>query len=207
MKYVDRSIRCYLNCLAEKTSIPGGGSASALMGSLGCGLLSMVANFTLSKGGFNGYKERAKKALKKSESFRKIFINIIDEDTESYRRLSAAFKKCAKDSDKVQKALKAAIKPPSKVCDYSYKAALIALELSYVGKKTILADVVAATHSLDAAFEAGRANIDVNLGYVRNKAYVSSKKQVYRSLQRDMKQIKSKILSVARERMDARCQL
>ena len=207
MKYADKSIRCYLDCLAEKNSVPGGGSSSALMGSLGCGLLSMVANFTLSDKGFNGYKERAKKALKESEHLRKRFTLLIDEDAEAYKRLSIAFKKHKQNISNLQAALKAAIIPPSRVCDYSYKAATVALELSYVGKKAILPDVIAAIHGLDAAFEAGFVNIDINLRHIKDKAYIRNKKQAYTFLQKDMKHIKSKILSVVRERMNARCQL
>jgi methenyltetrahydrofolate cyclohydrolase len=201
-KFADKSLICYLDCLAEKAPVPGGGSVSALVASLGCGLLSMVANFTLSDKGINGYKDRAKKALKNSERLRKRLINIIDEDARAYKRLSKAFKKYSKETDIFQKALKAAIVPPSKVCDYSHKAALAALELSYVGKKTILSDVAAAMHNLDAAFETGLINIKVNLRYVKNKSYAVNKVQLYTSLQKDIKQIKIKTLSIVRERMN-----
>ena len=70
MKYVDKSLRHYLSKLSAKVPAPGGGSASALLGALGCGLLCMVANYTLAKKAFNGYKERAKRVLKESEKVR-----------------------------------------------------------------------------------------------------------------------------------------
>jgi methenyltetrahydrofolate cyclohydrolase len=202
MRYADKSLKCYLDCLSEKTPVPGGGSCCALIGSLGCGLLSMVANFTLSDKGFNGYKERSKKVLTKSEYFRGKFILLIDEDAKAYKSLSIAFKKSTKNNSGFQRALKAAIVPPSKVCDYSYKAAMAALELSYIGKKSILSDVVSAIHILDAAFEAGLVNIDVNVRYVKNKTYALNKMHKYKSLQRDMKQIKNKVLSITQERMN-----
>jgi methenyltetrahydrofolate cyclohydrolase len=202
MDYADKSLKYYLACLAEKTTVPGGGSACALVGSLGCGLLSMVANFTLSDKGFNGYKERSKKVLKVSEYLRKKFMLIIDEDAKAYKRLSIAFKKNAKNSPAFQKALKSAIVSPSRVCDYSYKAAIAALELSYIGKKAILSDVISAIHNLDAAFESGLVNIYVNIRYVKNKTYASNKADKYKSLQRDMKQIKNKVLSITQERMN-----
>ena len=70
-------IKYYTDKLAAKTPAPGGGSVAAMLGVLGCGLLSMVANFTLVKKGFNGYKERAKKALKESESLRQKLTELI----------------------------------------------------------------------------------------------------------------------------------
>jgi len=93
MKFIDKSIRLYADKLAAKTPTPGGGSTAALLGVLGCALLSMVANFTLAGKGFNGYKERSQKALKKSENIREKMTDLIDKDIAAYENLSRAFKK------------------------------------------------------------------------------------------------------------------
>lgn len=203
MGYANKSIKSYLDCLAGPRPVPGGGSASALAGALGCGLLSMVAHFTLSNKGFNGYKERAQKSLKKSENLRAKFTLLIDKDAQAYESLALAFKKYARDSADFQKAVKKAIVPAQKVCDYCYEAAIAALELSYAGKKSILSDIVSAIHDLDAAFETGLTNINSNTRFIKDKSFARSKIQAYSALQKDMKQIKSKILSVIMERMDA----
>ena len=88
MKYQDKSLKYFIDTLAAKTPTPGGGSVAATLGALGCGLLCMVANYTLSSKGFNGYKERAQKALKKSDDLRKKLTDLIDKDIIAYEALS-----------------------------------------------------------------------------------------------------------------------
>ncbi|MFA5068573.1 MAG: cyclodeaminase/cyclohydrolase family protein [Candidatus Omnitrophota bacterium] len=202
MGYADKNIKVYLDCLAGPMPVPGGGSASALVGALGCGLLSMVAHFTLLSKGFNGYKERAQRALKKSENLRSRFTLIIDDDAKAYKALASVFKKHSRDSADLQKALKKAIIPPQRVCDYCYEAAIVALELSYTGKRSLLPDIVSAIHNLNAAFETGLININANLHFIKNRPFVRSKTKACSALQINMKQIKAKVLSVVLERMD-----
>jgi len=201
MKFIDKSIRLYADKLAAKTPTPGGGSTAALLGVLGCALLSMVANFTLAGKGFNGYKERSQKALKKSENIREKMTDLIDKDVAAYENLSRAFKKYKDNIISLQPALKRAITPPATICVYAYKATVIALDLAYVGNKHILSDVIVAVYTLDAAFESALANINVNLEHVKDKKYVINNTQVYGNLQREMKRLKTDILSKARERM------
>lgn len=201
MKIIDKSMRYYADRLAAKRPTPGGGSTAALLGVLGCGLLSMVASFTLAGKGFNGYKERSQKALKKSEKIRRRLTDLIDKDIKAYENLSNALKKYKDNIISQQPALKRAITPPSNVCNYVYKATVVALELAYVGNKNILSDVIVAIYTLDAAFESALANINVNLKRVRDKKYVINNTETYRRLQREMKKIKTHVLSKARERM------
>lgn len=201
MKFVDKSIKFYADKLASKIPTPGGGSTAALLGVLGCGLLSMVANFTLAGKGFNGYKERSKKALKKSEGIRKKLMELIDKDVKAYESLSRALKRCKDNTVSLQPALKRAITPPSKVCDNVYRATMVALELAYVGNKAILSDVIVAIYALDAAFESALENININLVRVRDKKYVIKKTETYRMLQREIKKLKTNVLSKTRERM------
>ena len=46
---VDKTIKDYVNQVASNEPAPGGGSVSALVGSLGAALTSMVGNLTIGK--------------------------------------------------------------------------------------------------------------------------------------------------------------
>lgn len=201
MRYIDKSIKYYADRLAAKTPTPGGGSVAATLGVLGCGLLSMVANFTLARKGFNGYKERAKRVLTASEKLRKKLLEMVDKDIEAYDRLSKAFKKHKNNPVRMAPVLKRAVGPPAKVCNYVYKAATLSLELTYVSSKPIVSDVSVAIYVLDAAFEAALINIKINLGYIRDKKYIIDKTQQYTSMHKDIKRLKAAILSKIKERM------
>jgi len=201
MKYVDKSIKYYINSLAAKTPTPGGGSVAALMGALGCGLLSMVANFTLAKKGFNGYKDRAKRAVKKSEEIRKKLIELIDKDAQAYEKLSNALKSKQMSAPGLQAAFKSAVMPPLKVCQDVHKAARLTLDLAYVSNKSIVSDISVAIYALDAAFEAALVNIYANLRYIKDKRYTLAKTQAVSSMHKDMKMIKTEVLSKIKERI------
>ncbi len=49
MKLTDQSVNEFTKALASKTSVPGGGGASALVGSIGIALGDMVGEFTVGK--------------------------------------------------------------------------------------------------------------------------------------------------------------
>jgi formiminotetrahydrofolate cyclodeaminase len=201
MKYIDNTVKQFSDKLAAKEPVPGGGSTAALLGVLGCGLLSMVANFTLAKKSFNGYKERAKKAAKQTEALRKKMLELIDKDIKAYEKLSKSLKKNKDNMASLGPAFKKAVTPPLKVCQYAHKAAGMALELSYVGNKSIISDVTAAIYVLDAAFEAALVNININLKYVREKKYVLEKTNNITFLHKDIKRLKTTVISKTRERM------
>jgi len=201
MKYVDKSIRHYVDKLAAKTPAPGGGSVAAMLGVMGCGLLSMVGNFALAKKGFNGYKDRAKKVVAKSEKLRKKLIELVDKDIEAYDKLSKAFKKYKNNPSRIEPAFKKAVTPPAKVCSYVYKAATLSLELSFISTKPIISDVAVAIYVLDAAFEAALVNININMAHIRDKKYIVEKTQQYSSLHKDIKRLKTEILSKTKERI------
>ena len=201
MKYVDKSVKYYADKLAARTPVPGGGSVAALLGVFGCGLLSMVANFTITKKAYNGYKDRAKKALKESEKLRAKLTDLVDRDIQAYEKLSMAFKRHKGNINKVQPPLKKAVTPPLMLCAYVHKAALVSLELAYVGGKPIISDVSVAICVLDGAFESALINIKANSRLIRDKKYVADKAHKYNQLHRDMKKIKADVLSQVRHRV------
>jgi len=187
--------------MATKTPTPGGGSAAAMSGALGCALISMVANFTLAKKGFNGYKERSQKVLKRSEDLRSKLMVLIDQDAQAYGKLSKALKSKKISAQGLQSAFKSAAIPPLKVCQCVHKAAGLALELSYVGNKSIISDVSVAIYALDAAFESALISMNINLDYIKDKRYVVAKTQATTTLHRDIKRLKTDVLSKVKERI------
>ncbi|MFC1807814.1 cyclodeaminase/cyclohydrolase family protein [Candidatus Omnitrophota bacterium] len=201
MRYVDKNIKYFANKLAAKAPTPGGGSAAALSAYIGCSLLSMVANYTLARKGFNGYKDRAKRVQKGSEKLRQTFAELIDKDVEAYESLSKAFIKYKDNTAKLQPALKRAVGPLAKICIHAHRAGILCLDLSYVGNKYLMSDLCTSIYLLDAALESSMIIIKSNLAYMKDKSYIINKKQQYVYLQQDMKRIKAEVLAKAKERM------
>jgi len=50
--FTDLKVNEFLDALASKDAVPGGGSGAALAGALGAALVSMVCNLTIGKKGY-----------------------------------------------------------------------------------------------------------------------------------------------------------
>lgn len=161
--YILRSLKRYLDDLAARLPAPGGGSASALVGALGCGLLSMVANFTLGKEKYKRFEREVKRILDTTENYRKRLLELVDLDIESFK----------------EKDFKRATQVPLEVCQICVKAIKICPILEKKGNQNLISDVEVAKEFLRAAFRGALANVKVNLPKIKDKNFI---KRVTKSL-------------------------
>lgn len=92
MKLVDMQTKDYLELVASDAPAPGGGSASALCGSQGIGLIGMVAKLTAGKEKYAEYKSICETIILEADELCKRLCEQIDIDTEAYGRIADAFK-------------------------------------------------------------------------------------------------------------------
>ena len=82
----------YLKDLASKKPIPGGGSASALVGALGAGLIEKTCNLTVGKEKYKSVEKEIKEILKKVKTARKKLEKLIKEDSVYYLKFIKALR-------------------------------------------------------------------------------------------------------------------
>lgn len=104
----EMKINDYIDLLASDAPAPGGGSASALCGAQGAGLCAMVAALTLGKKKYEEHQELCRDVYEQARTLSERMCALIDEDTEAFNRVSAAFK-LPKDTDEDKAARKTAI--------------------------------------------------------------------------------------------------
>ncbi|MEA3485272.1 MAG: cyclodeaminase/cyclohydrolase family protein, partial [Candidatus Aerophobetes bacterium] len=126
--YLNRPLRDFLDDTSSHTPTPGGGSVAALAGALGAALLCMVANFTLGKKKYKKVEEDVKEILREAEDIKAKLGIIIQQDIESYQRLSQAMRMSRDDSLKkedqtkiLEKSLKEASEVPLRVAQLSFQ--------------------------------------------------------------------------------------
>ncbi len=169
MKYAGLSIKTYLNKLAGKTPVPGGGSAAALFGAIGCALMEMVLNYSKNS-------SLVKKSVVLLKNHRKRFLHLVDEDINAYKKLSSLRKK---DSQALQKALKKATLVPLEVCYLSCKGVDLCGKLLKKANRNLISDVGCAISAFVCAFNSARLNADVNIKYIKDRKFVNSvRKQI-----------------------------
>jgi len=169
MKYVSLSIKKYFGELKKNTPAPGGGSAAALSAAQGAALLLMAANYTR---GDSSVVKRLKRVLSacliKAERF-------IDEDAEAYLKLRRSFeipKKNRSRESVIQSYLKRSASIPFGVCVTALDTARAAELLSRLGNKNLITDVGGGIIAADAAFNAARLNVLVNLKFIKDPVLV-----------------------------------
>lgn len=81
----------FVDALASDSPAPGGGSVAALAGALGAGLASMVSISTFDKKGYTQHNDEMDEIANKAQKLKATLVNLIDEDTEAFNLVMAAF--------------------------------------------------------------------------------------------------------------------
>ncbi len=199
--YIDSPLKEYLDDLASNLPAPGGGSASALVGSTGVALFCMVANFTVGKEKYAEVEDEVRAMLKKLESIRKRLDELVEEDILSYSEVSGAYKlpkntdeeKKAR-SEAIQEACKKALGVPMEIASNCSDAMLTGRRLLEIGNRNLVSDVGVGAVQLEAALNGAAMNVNVNLAIIRDEEYVNQKKKELEKLLDGKADIKNEIV-------------
>ncbi len=92
MRLVDMEVEDYLRLVASDSPAPGGGSASALCGSQGIGLISMVAKLTAGKKKYANVSELCEEIGAEALTLSEELYRQVDFDAEAYNRIADSFR-------------------------------------------------------------------------------------------------------------------
>ncbi len=176
---IDSSIKEFLDALASKEPAPGGGAASALVGAIGTALMSMVANLTVGKQKYKESEPLMKELLEEAVTLQKDLAKLMEEDTEAFNKVTAAFKmpknteeEKAKRKEKVQEALKGAAKVPFQIMEKAVEALrLHEKSLGHTNTSTI-SDTGVGALCLKTALCGAWLNVKINLGSIDDDDFV-----------------------------------
>ena len=183
MIYSELSAADFVTQLASKAPVPGGGGAAALIGSMGAALGNMVVNLTSGKKKYAAYEEDLQRILLELTKLQTALLNYIDEDAVAFYPLSQAYGiKANTDGEKqqkqiiLQKALKEASVVPMKIVRACFRGLEIQEELSVKGSTLAISDVACGVQALRTGLLAGRVNVMINLGMIKDQEFVSETK-------------------------------
>lgn len=154
-------IKTFLDRLASANPAPGGGSAAALAGCLGCGLGSMVSRILLSRSGIRGAeKAKLRQGLQQLEKGRGRLAALIREDAVVYEKLVAAQRR---GGAALRQARLAAIRCPLEICRQTVGAMKLLRGLLKKTGPYLGADVRAGQALLKGAFLSAVEMAAINL--------------------------------------------
>jgi len=155
MKLVELKVEDYLKLLGSDAPAPGGGSVSALAGAQGMALMNMVCSLTIGKAKYAEFEKDCITAKEKGESLFLELTKAIDEDTEAFNLVSAAFK-MPKETEEEKAARSKAIGDATLIAtEVPYKTMILSLE----GLETV-AGLVGRTNS-NAASDLGVSGLNL----------------------------------------------
>lgn len=174
----DKPIQQFLDELASKSPTPGGGSAAAIIGSMGSALVSMVCNLTLGKKNYEAVQGEIETILASSERLRSVLTDMVRADVEVFGQVMEAYG-MSKDSEEekqaranaIQIALKGATDVPlacAKACDELIELSRIVAEK---GNKNVVSDAGVAVLAAYAALKSAALNVYINLAAIKDESF------------------------------------
>ncbi len=200
IKFINYAIKEFIDLLASKEPAPGGGSAAALVGSIGVALSSMVANLTIGKEKFKDKEELMKEIVQKNEKLQKELLELIEKDAEAFNKVADALKlpkNNPEEKEKRKEILENALKEASLVPLEVMKKSLEALKIleNTLGNSTpnAVSDIGVSALCLKSAIQSAWLNVKINLVSIRDKDFVYEIQRQAESLLKDGIQLANRI--------------
>lgn len=193
--------RRYLDDLASNKPVPGGGSASGLVSSLGVALLSMACNFTSGKEKYKDVEEKIREVSLSLDNLLNKLENLIDEDVASYQNFLESYKLSRNTTQErqeraraIQEALKRAIDVPLKICEFSLEALRLSRIVAEKANPDLITDVGGGVLFLEAGFESALLNVVINLKSLKDKELKEEIKKKIELWKKEITEVKEIVL-------------
>jgi len=178
------SAQGFVNELSTNSSAPGGGSVSALAGSLGAALSSMVAALTHEKKGFIALKPEMDKIGVEAQTIKDRLSFLVDEDTNAFNNVMEANRMPASNDDEakvkdraIRKANEYAIDVPYEVANLCKRVIELADILVEKGNPNSVSDAGVAGEVALAGLRGASMNVLINLPSIDDEEYRSEKRK------------------------------
>lgn len=207
MKLVEMLVTDFIDETASSSPAPGGGSVSALAGSLASALGEMVIRLTSGKKTFKELSADIQKEfesqLPKLEECQKSLCSLIDEDTNAFNDYMEALK-LPKETDSEKAARKkamsdaiiVAMKVPMKTAETCLAVLKMLPVVAKYGNKNAASDIGVAALSARAGLEGAILNVRINLGGIDDEKVCAESDKKCTEMLNEGEKLKEEILKV-----------
>ncbi len=181
MKFAEMTVARFLEALASPDPTPGGGTAAAMAGAMGTGLLVMVTGLARSNTNSEAEKAALASARQGLQPLMPALTGLADADAAAFDQVMSAYRlPKATDEDKaarsaaIQAALQGATTVPLRTLRACAAAMAHAETVAANGNRSAVSDVGVAIGLLEAAAGGAEANVRINLASVRDLGFTSA---------------------------------
>lgn len=173
-----KTCREFVDVLASKEPVPGGGGASALVGAIGMALGSMVGNLTLGKKKYADVQEDIKVILEKAKNLQDELLALVEKDAEVFEPLSRAYglprnteEEKRKRDEVMEEALRIACSAPLMIMEKVLEAMELHEELAHKGSRLAISDAGVGVIFCKSALMGASLNVFINTGLMKDRDY------------------------------------
>ncbi len=177
MHTAEQTCQSFLDALASKAPVPGGGGASALVGALGTALCTMVGNYTVGKEKYAEVEEDVKALMAKAEDIRARLLALVDADAEAFEPLSKAYAIPKDDPNReavMEQCLRDAAATPMEILRLSCQAIDLHREMLDKGSVMMLSDVGTGVIFCQSALYGAALNVRVNTKSMTDRTFAKA---------------------------------
>lgn len=172
MKFEDKKINEFTEVLASKEPVPGGGGASALVGSIGMALGNMVGSLTTGKKKYADVEEEIQALMAEGESLRVELLSMMDKDAEAFAPLAKAYGIPKDDPSReeiMEKALDVACQAPMDIMRTVCKALDVIEGFAEKGSALAISDAGVGAVCCKAALQGASLNVFINTKSMKDR--------------------------------------
>lgn len=173
MRFEDKKINEFTEVLASKEAVPGGGGASALVGSIGIALGNMVGSLTTGKKKYADVEEDIQKLMAEGEKLRVELLSMMDKDAEAFAPLAKSYgipKDDPSRDEVMEKALDVACQAPMDIMRAVCKALDVIKEFAAKGSALAISDAGVGAVCCKAALQGASLNVFINTKSMKDRA-------------------------------------
>jgi methenyltetrahydrofolate cyclohydrolase len=170
------TIDSFLNALADRVPVPGGGASAALHAAQAAALVAMVARYTEGPR-FTEHADLVHKVRDTADQLRDDALALAEDDVTAFTAVTEAYRlpkgddgEKAERSAAIEAATVGAARPPEALVRLVSRVLDLAEDLLPVANRNVISDVAAAAEAARAAATTSRVNIEINLGGISGTA-------------------------------------
>ena len=178
MGFTKSSCEEFVDVLASKAPVPGGGGASALVGAIGMALGNMVGSLTVGKKKYADVEADIIALKEKATALQADFLRLVEADAEAFEPLAKAYGMPREtEEEKAEKArvmaivLKDACSVPMEIMEKCCEAIELIVEFGAKGSKLAISDAGVGAAFCKAALKGASLNVYINTKSMADRAY------------------------------------
>ena len=195
------SLQKFIDVTAGSDPVPGGGSISALAGTLSAALTHMVAGLTIGKKKYLEVEDEMKVIAEKTSEIQALLYEAIDRDSEAYNVVFDAFKlpketdeEKKKRSEAIQEATKVAADVPMEVAEMAFSLIPYIKAVVAKGNQNAVTDGCVAMLCCRTAVLGALLNVRINLGSIKDQDFVKEHEARAKKMEDAISDIEKEIL-------------